>query len=282
MQVSALSIYPVKSGRAIHLESSIIAPMGLVHDRQWMIVDEAGVFLTQRNTPQLTQLACAVDADGALTIAVAGHFHAHVPVPENPASTLQVQVWKSTLAAQLSSDDVSQKLSAWLGTPVHLVRFPQAGARLSNPVWAGPDTPVGFADGYPVLIALSASLHDLNAHLAVPVPMDCFRTNIVIESGAAWADDAWRRVRIGTVEFELVKPCDRCLVTTTDQLAGTRHGPEPLTTLAKMRRFKVGGSNGVYFGTNAVPRVCGEIRVGDTVEVLETRTPWNILPEKIS
>jgi uncharacterized protein len=276
--VSGLNIYPVKSGRGIALESARVAPMGLLHDRQWMIIDAMGIFLTQRDTPQLAQLVSVVDDAGGLTLAVAGHFHVHVPVPETTAPTVMATVWKSRFPARLAGGIISEKLSAWLGKTVQLVRFPEPGARMSNPIWAGPDAPVGFADAYPVLVALAESLDDLNAHLATALPMDRFRTNIVITGATAWADDTWQRIRIGESEFDLVKPCDRCLVTTTDQTTGTRTGPEPLTTLAKLRLFKVGGSNGVYFGTNAVPNALphggGMIHVGDSVEVLETRPSW--------
>lgn len=280
MHVTGLNIYPVKSGRAIVANTATVMPMGLRHDRQWMIIDENGTFLTQRDTPHLAQLITEVDDTGGLTLTVAGEFQHTVPLPDVSAQTVTVRVWKSTLAARRTSDSVSQKLSAWLGKSVQLVRFPESGARTSNPVWAGPDVPVGFADAYPVLIALTESLDELNARLVTALPMERFRPNIIISGAPAWADDVWRHIRIGAVELELVKPSDRCLVTTTDQTTGVRTGPEPLALLAKIRRSAVAGVNGVLFGTNAVPRICGDIRVGDSVEVLESRVPWKIMPEK--
>jgi uncharacterized protein len=276
MRVSALHIYPVKAGRVIDLGVSPVGPMGLAYDRQWMIVDETGLALTQRCTPLLAQLIPAMDNAGALILSVAGQFSVHVPILTETAASLSVTVWKSTFEALPAAQNISMLLSQWLGKKVRLVQFPNYPARLSSPAWAGDNAPVGFADAYPILIALTASLDDLNRHLETPVAMNRFRANIVIEGGQAWEDDGWRRIKIGAVELELVKPCVRCVVTTLDPQTGARLGPEPLTTLAKIRRSKVSDINGVLFGTNAVPRSLGEIAIGDAVEVLETQTPWAI------
>ncbi len=280
MHVAALHIYPVKGARGISLATVALLPMGLAHDRQWMIVDQTGTFLTQRDTPQLAQLDVAVADTGALTVSVAHEFTVDVAVPVD--GSIPVTVWKNTLIAIPADRTVSQHLSRWLGKPVTLVCFPGAGARLSNPVWAGADVPVGFADAYPVLVACSASLEDLNARMKTPVPMTRFRANIVIEGASPWADDGWQRIKIGAAELDLVKPCDRCIVTTTDQQTGARLGPEPLATLATFRRSAVAGVGGVLFGTNAVPRSMAQVSVGDTVTVLQTRSPWSLVGASVT
>jgi hypothetical protein len=282
VHVSALHVYPVKAARAVDLACADLLPMGLAHDRQWMIVDESGQFLTQRDTPLLAQLETVVDATGGLKLSVAGYFSTYVDAPAVDASVTgrrkTVTVWKSTLEAVPVAGSISGLLTDWLGKKIELVRFPPQPARYCNAEWVGEKAPVGFADGYPVLIALDESLHDLNSRMDSPVPMARFRPNIVISGAPAWADDGWHKLRIGSVELDLVKPCDRCIVTTTDQTSGTRRGPEPLRTLAKFRRTTSEGMSGVCFGTNAVPRRCGSISVGDAVEVLETRPPWTFHP----
>ncbi len=276
MQVAGLHIYPLKAARAIDLDQSAVEPMGLAGDRQWMLVGADGVALTQRCTPQLTQLNVALAADGSIAVSVDDAFDVHCAVPDSTADTLSVRVWSSTVADARVVPNGSQVISEWLGTPATLVRFPGRGARLANPRWAGADAPVGFADAYPVLIALTGSLDALNGQLASPVTMNRFRPNIVIEGGAPWADDSWQRIRIGELEMTLVKPCVRCLVTTLDPHTGAKLGKEPLATLGKIRRSAVPDINGVLFGTNAVPQRSGTVRMGDAVEVLETRTPWAV------
>jgi uncharacterized protein YcbX len=106
----------------------------------------------------------------------------------------------------------------------------------------------------------------LNARLAAPVPMVRFRPNIVVAGSAPHAEDGWRRVRIGAVEFEAAKPCTRCVFTTIDPATLTRDaGGEPLRTLTTYRRTPAG----VTFGMNLIPRGRGTVRLGDAVVALE-------------
>jgi uncharacterized protein YcbX len=146
--------------------------------------------------------------------------------------------------------------------------------RPANPAYAGPDVPMAFADGYPLHLTSEESLADLNDHIAAgpmaevgPVPMVRFRPNVVISGAAAWADDGWHRLRIGEGTYRAVKGCARCAIPTTDELTAQRF-KEPTATLARLRRW----DGGVWFGTNLVCDTPGvRIRVGDEVEVLETR-----------
>ena len=118
------------------------------------------------------------------------------------------------------------------------------------------------------------SLAALNARLARPVPIGRFRGNIVVDGAAAWAEDSWRLVRIGGALFRVVKPCDRCIVTTVDQQTGQRPDrTEPLRTLGTFRHDE----NGIMFGQNLVPTMTGRIAVGDAVDVLESGPP-NVMP----
>ena len=116
------------------------------------------------------------------------------------------------------------------------------------PVWA-PPLPLSFADAYPVLVATTGSLAAVNTEIGrrggTPITMRRFRPNIVIDSDEPWAEDFWRRLKIGETELELVKPSDRCVVTTRDQLTGAATGDEPLRSLATVHmsadpRIKIG------------------------------------------
>ena len=102
--------------------------------------------------------------------------------------------------------------------------------------------------------------------------MKRFRPNIVVEGADPWAEDFWKAVRIGGVEIDVAKPCDRCIVTTLDQATGEKTGREPLKTLHKIRRsVHPDLPNVVLFGWNSAPRGAGEIAVGDAVEIIEDR-----------
>ncbi|HMK72199.1 MAG TPA: MOSC domain-containing protein, partial [Myxococcaceae bacterium] len=151
----------------------------------------------------------------------------------------------------------------YLGQPVRLVHIGTSFQRPLNPDYVPEGGDVGFADGYPLLVLSDASVAELNRRLAEPLPMNRFRPNLVVTGCPAFAEDAWKRIRVGEVVLHIVKPCERCAITTVDQATGEQ-GKEPLATLATFRRY--GG--GVAFGQNAVHQGPGRIRVGDAVELL--------------
>jgi hypothetical protein len=149
------------------------------------------------------------------------------------------------------------------------------GAAFVRPVKPGPRLPgdrVSFADAYPLLVTTEASLRELNRRISEalgdPVPMNRFRPNLVLSGSEAFAEDTWKRIRIGNVVFRSAGPCARCIMTTTDQTTGQR-GHEPLKTLAAFRRDPREPSQ-VNFGQNLVNETKeGVLTVGDAVEVLE-------------
>jgi uncharacterized protein YcbX len=276
MHVVGLHVYPVKGARGLALPEAVLEPRGLAGDRRWMIVDADGTFLTQREEPRLAQLTVDMTTDGLrLTLPDGGVVEVKKPADDAPRRT--VSVWRSKVSAPTVA---APALSAWLDQPVALAFMDAAARRHSNPDYAGSKAPVGFADGYAVLVTTQASLAALNAHISArgepPVPMARFRPNIVIEGAEPWAESGWRRLRIGAAELELVKPCVRCVVTTTDQATGERMGKEPLASLAVLRRSTDRRASGVLFGENAVTRGAGVLRVGDAVEVLERQALWPV------
>jgi uncharacterized protein len=265
LRVASLHLYPIKGVRAVNVAEASVEPAGFADDRRWMIVDADGRFLSQREVPKLATLV-AEPIVGGLRLPFGDVMAAASAAPEQ-----SVTVWSSSVPATPAPPAINAALSDWLDQAATLVHMGRPGARQSNPAWAGPDVPVSFADAYPVLVATSASLAALNAAMATPVPMDRFRPNLVIDGADAWEEDRWTTLHIGDVCFDLVKPCDRCLVTTTDQTSGARMGKEPLATLAKLRRSADPRVNGVLFGWNAVPRSLGTVRVGDCVEATAGR-----------
>lgn len=164
------------------------------------------------------------------------------------------------------NEDADAWFSGILGQEVQLIHMNDAVTRplVKERLPANQDFEVSFADGYPYLLTNQASLTDLNQKLASPVPMDRFRSNLVITGGSAFDEDNWKRLAIGKAEFLVVKPCARCQVTTIDQATG-RSSKEPLKTLASYRK-----RNGkVMFGMNLVAVKAADISIGDNVRILE-------------
>jgi uncharacterized protein YcbX len=189
----------------------------------------------------------------------------HVAEPPRHATPLAVTVWRDTVEARTCDASADAWLTRYLGEPMRLVHMGEETRRPVDPDYSRDGDVVSFADAYPLLVISQAALDGLNARLGRPVPMARFRPNIVVADSAPHAEDGWRRIRIGEVEFEAVKACTRCVFTTVDPASMTRDPDgEPLRTLVQYRRTPAG----VTFGMNLIPRGTGRVRRGDAVSVL--------------
>ncbi len=254
--VAALYVYPIKGCGGLAPMAALVAATGLslngAGDREWMVVDGAGRFVTQRELPRLALVAVDADHDG-LTLRAPGAAALHVP-HTNSGNGIDVEVWRHRGRGLDVGSAAATWLSAWLRTTVRLVRFDRSTPRACNVEHAGSSgAHTLFADGYPVLVIGTASLDDLNARLVArgsnALPMNRFRPNIVLDGLPAYAEDHLDTITIGAVTLRCVKPCTRCTVTTTDQ-ESTAVGIEPLRTLGEYRMDE--RLDGVTFGMNAV------------------------------
>lgn len=274
LSLAALRVYPVKSCRGLSLEASEVDRFGLRLDRAFMVVGAGdGRFVSQREEPGLARVETELSAQ-ALTLSAPGAGRIRIGLEVEGGPRRPVEVWRHRGEGLDQGEAAARWLSELLGRPLRLVRTPPEHARRVNPERAPEPAWTSFSDGYPFLVLSEASLAALNRRLPAPLPMDRFRPNLVVRGSAPHAEDGWRRIRIGELELVLVKPCDRCAVTTVDQATGEPSGPEPLQTLARYRR----SAGAVLFGQNAVARGTGRLAVGMPVEVLETQAPPELEP----
>ncbi len=256
-RIGALHVYPVKGCGGLHLDTSELGPLGLRHDRRWMIADAAtGRFLSQRVHPMLATLRTSLLAT-SLQLTLADGTRLELPLDDR-GTPHTVEVWGDPVAAVEPDPRASAALGRWLGCAVVLVRFPETAVRPCDPACAPAGSRTGFADAFPLLLTTTASLEALNETIArrgcAPVPMSRFRPNLVVDGVAAGVEDRALRLEVeGGPVLELVKRCERCAVTTIDQTTGKKTGKEPLASLALNRTDKATG--GVWFGQNAVPRL---------------------------
>ncbi len=268
MHVASLHIHPLKSAAVLDVDTLDIMPRGPIGDRRWMVIDAANRFVTARAEARLVLIHALPQGEGLL-LSAPDTTPLCVAAPTD-ALRIVVRIWNDHVDAVLADEDAHAWLSAFLGRPVRLVYMDSAGRRAVDPAFGTADDEVSFADGYPLLVISRSALEGLNARLVQPITMTRFRPNIVIEDCAPHAEDDWRRVRIGAVEFDAVKTCTRCVFTTIDPVSGVRDpGGEPLTTLRSYRRADAG--NDVLFGMNLIARDTGTLRLGDPVGVLELR-----------
>jgi uncharacterized protein YcbX len=263
IQLSNLTYYPIKACRGFDVPESQVERMGLANDRRMMVVTPEGEFLTQREHPKLALVTPTLGND-SVTLSAPNFASLRVEIQKSGAPVL-VDIWKSKgVHAIDQGNKAAGWFSEWLGVPVRLVHVDEQFKRKLNPDYAVSDEDhTGFADGYPILVISEESLADLNSKLSTPLPMNRFRPNMVVKGCEPFAEDGWKRIRVGGIEMALVKPCPRCVVTTIDKET-LEKSKEPLKTLSKYRTQE----GGTMFGMNVIPLGEGEIKVGMNVEII--------------
>lgn len=269
VKLANIHTYPIKSTSGIALSNAWIDELGLSFDRRFVVCDTRGQFITARTQPSL----CLIQAN----ITPAGFI---LTAPNMPNLSLDytgnntkglttryqnITVWKDTISAQCCNEKVNQWFSQYLQFPCELLFFGNESSRLVK----NSSNEVAFADGYPLLLISQSSLDELNTRSPRKNVMAQFRPNIVVDNCDAFAEDGWHTIKIGEVEFVISKPCSRCNFTTVDPSTGNfDYSREPLKTLASFRKDSDGE---IYFGQNLIPLNTGQIKVGDTVEILKTQ-----------
>jgi uncharacterized protein len=274
--VSGLFSYPIKSCGGVSHTSAIVEVTGLVHDREWMLVDTRHTparFITQRDYPLLATVRVKVGEHGALHLTCDGGAPITATKPTDKQRLIRVKVWSSEVFGMRADDAAAVWFARLLGLSVDhlaLVCFQRDHVRLCNTRYAGDSkAQTFFADGYPVLITNQSSLDDLKTRLGQSrdnaLPMNRFRPNIVVAGLEPWDEDHIDTITIGEVVLKLVKPCVRCEITTTNQTSGSRLSAEPLNTLARFRNNPDLG--GVTFGWNAIVKSAGSLVLRDRAEI---------------
>lgn len=271
MHVGELTIYPMKSTRGHDLREARVEPWGLADDRRWMVVDTDGVFVTAREHPALLGVTATPLGPGRLRLE--GPHAAPLEVTADPTTPRPVRIRRNEVDVAFAPD-AADWLGALLERDLRLAWLADPTQRTTNPERSRPDDRVSFADAYPLLVTSTASLRQLNEWVAEnavergdvpdePLSMRRFRPNVVVEHDEPFAEDRWRRLRIGEVSFRAVKLCDRCVMTTYDPTTLVK-GREPIRTLARHRRW----DGKVWFGVNVIPDGPGSVGVDDPVEIL--------------
>jgi uncharacterized protein YcbX len=298
--LSAVRVYPLKSGRGIDVPCATVdVTGGFSGDRRWMVVDAArGSMVTGRQKPELL----LVEVVGPSTWAEGEELSVKAPTMPKPLTVAlgplspapnhsvetEVRVWDDRMQGSDCGDEAAAWFSAYLDSPCRLVTAGPSYNRRCAPkytppalrTWLGATPPVSFADGFPYLLIGEESLRYLNDRLAKAsepaVEMNRFRPNMVVKGVPAFDEDCWRVIRIGEVVFHVVKPCMRCKMTTIDPATGTidPRAVADVQPLSELARFRQDGDK-VLFGQNLVAASTGQVRPGDELVVLE-RGPRNV------
>jgi hypothetical protein len=269
--VTDLFIYPIKSCQRIRLEEAQVNSKGFAWDRELMLTDKKGKFITQRQNPNLATIKVEIIGDTFILTKTDNPPETFSFKPTLTGTQVPVEIWGDRTIGIDQGDEVASWFQKALQLDYcRLVRqSPQHRRPVDIQYAQTPNDIVSFADGYPFLLTTTASLRDLNKRLMAAyqdesqtVPMGRFRPNIVINTEEPFVEEYWQSIQIGEVRFALVKPCSRCVITTTDQTTGERNPlAEPLKTLSTFRLVK----QKIFFGENMIPLNTGVIRVGDRI-----------------
>lgn len=259
--LSELTLYPIKSCAGISVKEATLTNAGLsvdaVYDREWMLIDEQGQFLTQREHPRMALISPRLKSD-TLEVRAPGMLRLEIPLglpdPEQER-TLEVAIWDDKVLAYDCDDITAAWFSNAVGAPCRLVRFHANASRVSSTKWTGGiEAPTLFSDGYPIMLIGSASLVDLNHKLLEAgrdaIPMNRFRPNIVIDAIDAFEEDFAEHFALGAARLVPVKPCARCPIASVDQTSGLP-GPDPIDIM-RSYRARPAMDDAVCFGMNCI------------------------------
>ncbi len=239
------------------MREAVLAETGLDLDREWVVVDPGGRFVSQRELPRMALVQTSFKA-GDLVLRAPGMLALHVAVDRVEARA-EVEVWNDRVPAFDMGALCAQWFSDFLGRPLRLARFDPEAPRRADRTWTGAiDAACAFQDGFPLLVVSTASIDALNRRLAVAgeaaVGLGRFRPNLVLGGLDANDEDHLDEIVFaspeGPVRLKLVKPCTRCSIPDVDPargVAGHAVGDALATYRADPRL-----SGAITFGMNAI------------------------------
>jgi uncharacterized protein YcbX len=264
LELTGIYLYPVKSLRGISVPGARLERGRLVGDRNWLLVDARGAFMHMRDYPRMARISAAITSEG-IEVGTEGLPSLDVTRPQFDAGTPieHVRLWRRSAATTPVGREADDWFTRALGVDCRLMAFVPDATGLNVPSY---ETNSSLQDATPFHLTTEESLADLNARMAAPIPMNRFRPSLVVRGGAPYAEDTWKALAVGDTTLRWIKPCTRCVATTTDQETGERPSREPLQTLARYRRR----GNDVLFGHYLVADAWGDrLSVGDRVTVIE-------------
>ena len=266
MQISELHIYPVKSLGGISLQEATLTAKGLKYDRNWMLLDETGRFMTQRDHPMMTMINTRI-ADGHL------HFKdsrteetASIPINNKYGENIKTKVWSTSCEVQ-KVDGIGEWFTKQLGFKCNLVYFPKENIRTKETELGIEQRITSLADKSPILLTNEASLLELNNRLEQKIRMNRFRANLIVQGDHPYQEDEWTKLNINQILLHKVENCGRCKLINVDQSTGKSH-VEPLQTLSTYRKMEREIKFGIRLACETLHDQQAEIKVGDQIQVI--------------
>ncbi|MGY6772412.1 MOSC domain-containing protein [Gallibacterium sp. ZY190522] len=261
-QVQKITLFPIKSTQPYFVQQAYVQSRGLNFDREFMLTDVNGRFITARKHGALYQLSAFPVAQGLIV----RHCDGSKIVVRYRDFNVQesCEVWGTHFPSFIAPANINRWFSEKLQEEVVLRWLGEMDQRFVKKM---PNKSVSFADGYPLLLVTQSSFDAVQAVCPASISIDQFRANLVVTGEEAFAEEQWLKIKIGEIEFLHTKPSSRCVLTTRNLQSGELDAKcEPFRTLKKIHTNADGEP---LFGINLVPINSGVVRVGDEVVVLQ-------------
>lgn len=265
IEVTEISIYPVKSTTRVVLEESIVEYIGLKNDRILAVLNKNNEVITARENPKLLTIAAQIEGS-TLKLNSAGKGEIALALNANLAEApIEVSLFKNAVNAKVVDAAINDWISEVIEEEARIVRLDENKLRQMKAKYnANPDDFIAFSDAAPLHLISEASVQDLNAQLEKPVTTTNFRPNVVVKGCSAYEEDSWKWIKIGACLFQVAVKTGRCPLTTIDPKTAQRDkNQEPLRTLSATRKE----NNKVNFGIYLIPRKLGTIKLNDKLEI---------------
>lgn len=260
MQVTELNIYPIKSTLGTQVSQAFVEPKGLNFDREFMITEANGKFITARKDQELYRLTVFPIATGIVITHTSGQKC--VALYQDFIEESSSEVWGASFNAKVAATSVNQWLSEILGREVQLRWL---GEKSQRQVANFDNHPMSFADSNPVTLMSQKSLEQVQQWSPIPLEMARFRPNIVIDGEIAFEEEQWEQIQIGEVLFTKSELCTRCVLITRDlNTLELDPNAEPFRTLKQKHSNEKGKP---VFGIHLVPQNSDIIRLGDIITI---------------
>ncbi len=263
VHISQLFYHPIKSLQGISTPKLNVSSFGPHNDRRLMLVDAQGGFVTQRECATMAMIN-VIDSNGVLNLSFMGQSISF-PWPDFSltSESRSVQIWEDNVSAQKVDHPVNEWLSQVLQLQVKLVYMDDNTHRQVDLDYADWGVRTGFSDGFPFLLVSQASIDFLQGELEFDLDVKRFRPNIVVSGCEPFAEDQWKKIRINQIEFDLVKPCSRCVIPSLNNQTGISQ-KEVMQVMVTHRKR----GDQVFVGQNLLHSGLGDIQVGHKVELI--------------
>ncbi|KAL2928144.1 Molybdenum cofactor sulfurase [Bienertia sinuspersici] len=258
LYLKSITVYPIKSCAGFSVDSWSLCKTGLIHDREWLLRSPSGEILTQKKVPEMNLISTFIDLDQGILFVESPHCKTELQILLKSASNCSEREEMELHGHRYEVQCYNQEVNIWFSNaikrPCILWRFSTSSCYPNKKENAGMcrdmESSLSFVNEAQFLLISEISVMDLNNRLKsktsqnpqapiVQVSAMRFRPNFVISGGEPYAEDLWRRIRIGNTYFASLGGCNRCQMINIDHKSERVHKTsEPLATLASYRRAK--------------------------------------------